>query len=174
MGKRKECKLYKYYIDDEGRPIEHSFLALYVLAAEMGFQAKIDKREKMSARNEKLMVDCIAEFLLSKSILVKIVDEPERLKLIEGGKKDDPPIKPTEMLAYFDRHLYKFDTGELDDDCWSYQVFGELSCYQCACKNKASCDGELLKKMGKNSLGHVIPIAKVVGDRPKREWGKEA
>jgi hypothetical protein len=121
------------------------------------------------------------EFLKKKNIIVnRVFLEDKRID------KNVPRISPmcSEVAAYqknsdskvmlciLNEGIYEIDTKLLDDDCWDIQAFGILGCSGCVDKDKDSCYGNIVD--GKNSLGNIIPIAKQIATKFKRENGVQS
>lgn len=178
--------MLRYFI----RGKEYSFRQIWQLAVDSGYRIESIR----GIMDQQTVAESVSEHLSLSGMVLRITGKEERKKaedkkLIplvkqENNKKnmgDQFKCGQSEMLAYYGDSLYKFDTTMLDNSCWTVQIFGYMGCFNCKCKHSSSCDGakyaDVLKddKPGSvtNELGHEIPIAKIVGKRDKREWGKK-
>lgn len=79
------------------------------------------------------------------------------------------PSNDKSMICFVDNFIYEIDTNYIGLECWDVQMFGLSGCVGCPDKNKIACYGGVSLTSAYNSLGHKLPIAKKIGERPKRE-----
>lgn len=48
--------------------------------------------------------------------------------------------------------------AKLTDQCWTVQVWGLKACATCEYRDSDDCGGSDIRKTGKNSAGHRVPI----------------
>lgn len=48
--------------------------------------------------------------------------------------------------------------GKLSSECWTVQFRGLVACDTCEYVNTKDCGGKRIRKIGKNCLGHVVPV----------------
>ncbi len=149
----------RYFIAD----IEYLGIEVIERAIDFGWK-DIDKR--LTDKNEAI-VGAI-KFLATKDILVNAITIDTF-----GPKALPKPNDNTIMKCHLNDSIYELNTKFFTDECWDAQAFGILGCMGCIDQRKQTCSGLGVLTLGVNGLGNEIPLAKIIGSKPKRNNGKE-
>ena len=160
----------KYYVGD----IEYSTEEMLRAAVDMGWKG-LDRR----LINFRTTTDDAIRYFISKGHSVKTViigncsgEEVPSSPLLTDKSPEKPyvPLDPGLMKIYYENKVYTVDTTKVDDmSCWDVQLFGSMACTQCKYRASDVCMGQSIVDSGINQLGHEIPLAVKIIDRPIRK-----